>query len=176
MIDLPDAPFANGGFPTPSGKCEFFSARLHALGQEGVPNHVPNYELPEIGGTYPLAMISPPARNFLNSSFVNVKSLRDIEGEPLLELHADDAGRRGIASGDIVRVFNARGSYRCAARVSERARPGVVNGLGVWWRKLGLDGNNVNELTNQRLTDMGNGPTFYDCAVQVEKATCGLPL
>ena len=169
-IALPDAPFAHGLFPTPSGKCEFFSSRLHALGQEGLPNYLPNHELPDVDGAYPLAMISPPARNFLNSSFVNVKSLRDIEGEPLLELHADDAQLRGIASGDIVRVFNSRGSYRCAARVSERARPGVVNGLGVWWRKLGLDGRNVNELTSQRLTDMGHGPTFYDCAVQVEKS------
>lgn len=169
-IALPDAPFAKGDFPTPSGKCEFFSSRLHALGQDGLPNYFPNHELPDVDGAYPLAMISPPARNFLNSSFVNVKSLRDIEGEPLLELHADDASRRGIASGDTVRVFNARGSYRCAARVSERARPGVVNGLGVWWRKLGLDGSNVNELTSQRLTDMGHGPTFYDCAVQVEKS------
>ncbi|MFM2050960.1 MAG: hypothetical protein RL682_1451, partial [Pseudomonadota bacterium] len=131
--------------------------------------HVPNFEVPEPQGLYPLAMISPPARNFLNSTFVNVKSLRDIEGEPLLEMSATDALARGIGSGDVVRVFNARGSYQCTARVSERARAGVVNGLGVWWRKLGLNGTNVNELTSQRLTDMGNGPTFYDCAVQVER-------
>jgi anaerobic selenocysteine-containing dehydrogenase len=114
-------------------------------------------------------MISPPARNFLNSSFVNVKSLRDIEGEPLLEMHADDAATRGIATGDTVRVFNDRGSYHCTVRVNQRARPGVVNGLGVWWRKLGLDGSNVNQLTSQRLTDLGRAPTFYDCAVQVER-------
>jgi anaerobic selenocysteine-containing dehydrogenase len=112
-------------------------------------------------------MISPPARNFLNSSFVNVKSLRDIEAEPIVELHADDAGARGIASGMTVRVFNDRGEYRCTARVSERARPGVVNGLGVWWRKYGLAGTNVNEVTHQRLTDIGRGPAFYDCLVEV---------
>ena len=165
---LPDAPFALGKFPTPSGKCEFFSQRLADAGQDGLPDHVPNYEVPHMGDRYPLAMISPPARNFLNSSFVNVKSLRDIEGEPLLEMHADDAAARGIASGDTVRIFNDRGSYRCTVRINQRARPGVVNGLGVWWRKLGLDGSNVNELTNQRLTDMGRAPTFYDCAVQVE--------
>jgi anaerobic selenocysteine-containing dehydrogenase len=104
----------------------------------------------------------------LNSTFVNVKSLRDIEGQPLLEINGTDAAVRGIASGDIVRVFNQRGSYRCAAEVSQRARPGVVHGLGVWWRKLGLDGSNVNELTSQNLTDMGRAPTFYDCAVEVE--------
>ena len=169
-LPMPEAPFAQGGFPTPSGKCEFFSQRLHDGGQDGLPDHIPNFEVARPGARFPLAMISPPARNFLNSSFVNVKSLRDIEGQPLLEIHADDAAARGIASGDVVRVFNQRGSYRCAAEVSPRARPGVVHGLGVWWRKLGLDGSNVNELTSQNLTDMGRAPTFYDCAVEVERS------
>ena len=167
-LHLPDAPFAEGHFPTPSGRCEFFSARLAAQGLDGLPEHLPNHETPGSSKEFPLAMISPPARNFLNSSFVNVKSLRDIEGEPLLEMHAQDAAARGIASGAIVRVFNARGSYRVKAEVSVRARPGVVNGLGVWWRKLGLDGTNVNQLTSQRLTDLGRGPVFYDCLVQVQ--------
>jgi anaerobic selenocysteine-containing dehydrogenase len=112
-------------------------------------------------------MISPPARNFLNSSFVNVKSLRDIEGEPVLEIHAQDAAARDIPHGGIVTVFNQRGEYRVKASVSSRARPGVVNGLGIWWRKLGLDGTNVNQLTSQHLTDLGRGPVFYDCLVQV---------
>lgn len=164
------APFAKGGFPTPSGKCEFYSERLAQQGQDPLPDYLPNYERPASNDQYPLAMISPPARNFLNSTFVNVKSLRDIEGEPLLEIHSDDASARGIATGDVVKVFNGRGSYRCKAEVSLRARPGVVHGLGIWWRKLGLDGTNVNELTSQKLTDMGQGPTFYDCAVQVQRA------
>jgi anaerobic selenocysteine-containing dehydrogenase len=169
-LAVPDAPFANGGFPTPSGKCEFFSERLARQGQDGLPDHLPNYEVAEPAGRFPLAMISPPARNFLNSSFVNLRSLRDIEGEPLLEIHASDAAARGIASGAVVRVFNDRGEYRCKAKVSDRARPGVVNGLGIWWRKLGLDGTNVNQLTSQKLTDMGRGPVFYDCLVEVQAA------
>jgi anaerobic selenocysteine-containing dehydrogenase len=174
-LPLPDAPFAEGGFPTPSGRCEFVSARLEAMGLDGLPDHVPNHEVAGSDARYPLAMISPPARNFLNSSFVNVKSLRDIEGEPLLEIHADDAAARGITSGSVVTVFNQRGRYRCKARVSERARPGVVNGLGVWWRKLGLDGSNVNELTSQLLTDLGRGPVFYDCLVEVALAPASVP-
>jgi len=169
-LALPEAPFAQGGFPTPSGKCEFYSERLAKQGLDGLPDYLPNHELPQPDGRYPLAIISPPARNFLNSTFVNVKSLRAIEGQPLLEMHADDAAARGIASGNWVRVFNDRGSYCCAADVNHRARPGVVNGLGIWWRKLGRDGTNVNELTSQRLTDMGHAPTFYDCAVQVERS------
>ena len=94
--------------------------------------------------------------------------LRDIEGEQLLKIHADDAAARGITSGSVVTVFNQRGHYRCKAKVSARARPGVVNGLGLWWRKLGLDGSNVNELTSQLLTDLGRSPVFYDCLVQVQ--------
>jgi anaerobic selenocysteine-containing dehydrogenase len=170
-LPLPEAPFAHGGFPTPSGRCTFFSPRLAAQGQDGLPDHLPNFEVAGSSPHFPLAMISPPARNFLNSTFVNVKSLRDMEGEPLLEMHADDALARGIQTGRMVRVFNDRGEYRCKVKVSARARPGVVNGLGVWWRKLGPFGTNVNELTSQKLTDMGNGPVFYDCLVEV----AGLP-
>ena len=168
-LSLPEAPFAEGNFPTPSGRCEFASSRLAAQGHDPLPDHLPNHEPANSSAAYPLAMISPPARNFLNSTFVNVDSLRAIEREPLLEIHADDAAARGISTGQVVRVFNARGEYRCKADVSRRARPGVVNGLGLWWRKLGLAGTNVNQLTSQRLTDMGNGPVFYDCLVEVEK-------
>ena len=167
-LQLNDAPFADGGFPTRSGRCEFFSQRLADQGMDGLPDHVPNYEPAGSSTLYPLAMISPPARNFLNSTFVNVTSLRDIEGEPLLEMNDLDAQARGLASGAVVRVFNQRGDYRCKLKVSPRARPGVVNGLGIWWRKLGMDGKNVNELTSQKLTDLGRAPTFYDCLVQVE--------
>ena len=162
-----EAPFAQGQFPTPSGKCEFFSGRLAAQGLDGLPDYLPNYETPGTSAAHPLAMISPPARNFLNSSFVNVQSLRDIEGEPLLEMHAADAAARGLADGATVRVFNPRGTHHCRLVVSARARPGVVHGLGVWWRKFGLDGTNVNQLTSQHLTDLGRAPTFYDCLVEV---------
>ena len=169
-LAIADAPFADGGFPTATGRCEFFSERLARQGLDGLPDHLPNYETPGSSPRYPLAMISPPARNFLNSSFVNVQSLRDIEGEPLLELHAEDALPRGIQDGGVVRVFNDRGEYLCKARVTSRARPGVVHGLGIWWRKLGLAGTNVNQLTSQRLTDLGRAPVFYDCLVDVQPA------
>lgn len=170
-LAIPDAPFAEGGFPTPSGQCEFYSARLAAQGLPPLPDYVPNHEAPGTSAAYPLAMISPPARNFLNSTFVNVQSLRNIESEPVLEIHPADAAPRGIADGSVVRVFNDRGSYECHAAVSERARPGVVNGLGIWWRKFGLNGTNVNELTSQALTDLGAAPTFYDCLVEVAPGT-----
>ncbi|HEV6967447.1 molybdopterin oxidoreductase family protein [Roseateles sp.] len=162
-LPIPEAPFAEGGFRTPNG-------RAQAAGADFVPNYESVQSAPELAARYPLAMISPPARNFLNSSFVNVKSLRDIEGEPLIEMHADDAAARGLADGSLVAAFNDRGRYVARLKVSPRARPGVVNGLGVWWRKLGPRGTNVNEVTHQRLTDMGNAPAFYDCLVQIEAA------
>ena len=167
-LPLPALPFAQGGFLTPSGKAQVSPPGL------GLPDHLAPYEsqqsAPELAKRYPLAMISPPARHFLNSTFVNVKSLRHIEGEPLLEIHPDDAVLRGVADGALVLVHNDRGRYRCKASVTTRARPGVVHGLGVWWRKFGVDGSNVNELTSQRLTDIGRAPTFYDCLVQVRAA------
>jgi anaerobic selenocysteine-containing dehydrogenase len=143
-------------------------------GLDPLPAYIPNYEsaasAPELAAKYPLAMISPPARNFLNSTFVNVQSLRATEGEPQLDISPDDAATRGINHGDMVRIFNDRGSFVCKARVTPKARKGLVVGLSIWWKKLAGDGKNANEVTSQRLTDMGRAPTFYDTLVQVEKA------
>ncbi|MGA2778812.1 MAG: molybdopterin oxidoreductase family protein [Steroidobacteraceae bacterium] len=164
-IPTEEAPFATGGFPTSDGRAQFAPESL------GVADFVAPYEssqsAPQLAQRYPLAMISPPARHFLNSSFVNVKSLRSIEGEPLLEIHPLDAAARGLRDGTVVRTFNDRGEYRCKVHISDRARPGVVVGLGIWWRKLGPDGTNPNQLTHQRLTDIGRAATFYDCLVEV---------
>ena len=173
-LNVPDAPFAEGGFRTPSGKCEFYSEQLARQGLEPVPQYLPPYEspdhAPELAAKYPLSMISPPARNFLNSSFVNVESLRATEGEPHLDIHPADARVRGIQDGMPVRIFNDRGSMTAKARVTDRAREGVVVGLSIWWKKLAPDGRNANEVTSQRLTDLGGAATFYDCLVQVMPA------
>ena len=172
-LQMPDAPFADGGFATPSGKCEFYSDAMRRDGFDPLPTYVPPYESvasnPHLAKKYPLAMISPPARNFLNSTFVNVTSLRATEGEPHLDIHPDDATFRQIANNDLVRIFNERGSFIAKARVTDRARLGLVVGLSIWWKKFAADGKNANELTSQRLTDMAGGPTFYDVLVEVEK-------
>lgn len=173
-LNMPDAPFAEGGFPTPSGKCEFYSSSMAAVGLDPLPAYIPPYESaasnPQLAAKYPLAMISPPARNFLNSTFVNVQSLRATEGEPHLDIHPNDAASRSIDHGNMVRIFNDRGSFVARARVTDKARQGLVVGLSIWWKKLASDGKNANEVTSQRLTDMGRAPTFYDLLVQVEKA------
>ncbi len=167
------ARFAQGGFSTPSGKVEFYSSSALALGLDALPDYIAPLEdtRSELARRFPLAMISPPARNFLNSSFVNVASLRAAEGEPWLDIHPDDAAARGVADDSYVRVFNERGSLRLRARVSDRARRGVVVALSVWWKKLARDGKNANELTRgDVLTDIGRAPLFYDCLVEVEAA------
>ena len=173
-LDVPErfAPFAQGGFPTPSGKCELYSAALKKQGIDPLPFYNPPAEVdnPELEQRYPLAFISPPARNFLNSSFANIARFRSLEREPHLDLHPKDAAERGIADGDMVRVFNDRGSQRLRARVNGKPRPGVVVAPSVWWKKYAPDGRNANNLTSQRTSDLGGGATFYDCRVQVERA------
>jgi anaerobic selenocysteine-containing dehydrogenase len=168
------APFANGGFPTRSGKCEFWSETLAAQGQDPLPAYVPPRESaasnPELAMRYPLGFISPPARNFLNSSFSQLPAFLDEEKTPQLDIHPDDAGPRSIATGTPVRIFNDRGSLLAAARVTDRARQGVVVAPSIWWRKLAPGGENANAVTSQALTDLGRAPTFYDCLVEVQPA------
>ncbi len=160
------APFAEGGFPTPSGKCEFYSATLERQGIDPLPFYNPPAEGAAPGA---LAFLSPPARNFLNSSFAHLKRFRDLEGEPRLEMHSADAAERGIRDGDPVRVHNARGSLRLRASVNDRPRRGVVVAPSVWWKKHSPDGGNANNVTAQRIADLGGGATFYDCTVYVER-------
>jgi anaerobic selenocysteine-containing dehydrogenase len=170
-VPTPFAPFAEGNFPTSSGKCEFYSETLARGGIDPLPTYIPPRESvgsnPTLARRYPLAMISPPARNALNSSFANLPVFAESEATPRLEIHPDDAAARGIATGDRVRVFNERGALVLTARVTDRARAGVVVALSIWWRKLSPDGTNANMVTGQALTDLGRAATFYDCLVEV---------
>jgi anaerobic selenocysteine-containing dehydrogenase len=166
-LKISDAPYASGGFPTPSGRCEFYSERLLKMGLDPLPNYLLPYEAPN--AQFPLSCISPPARNFMNSTFVNVESLRERDPEQECLIHPVDAMERGIEPGSKVRVFNERGAFEARADVSDRTRPGLIATWGVWWHKLASGGRNVNAVTGQSLTDLGRGPTFYDCRVDVEK-------
>ena len=161
------APFAQGGFPTPSGKCELATEAL------GAPDFIAPRESaasnPDLAKRFPLAFISPPARNFLNSSFANLPAFVDEEGTPKLDVHPRDASARGIADGERVRIFNDRGSFTATARVGTRAREGVVVAPSIWWQKLSPDGRNANAVTSQALTDLGRAATFYDCLVEVAR-------
>ena len=82
-------------------------------------------------------------------------------------MHPDDAGLRGVAAGQLVEIGNDRGAFHARVRVSDGIRPGVIWAPSIWWAKLSSDHRNVNDTTSQRLTDMGEGPVFYDNLVEV---------
>ncbi len=173
-VPSPYAPFAQGNFPTPSGKCEFQSAALAAQGHDPLPAYIAPRESadssPALAARYPLALLSPPARNFLNSSFANLPTFVGEEKTPRVCLHPDDAATRAIADGERVRIFNDRGAFLASALVTERTKAGVAVAPSIWWRKLAPGGENANAVTSQQLTDLGRAATFYDCLVEVAKA------
>ena len=170
-LPRPYMPYAEGRFPTPSGKCEFVSARLAAMGMDPLPTYIPPVEspatAPELAARWPLQLISSPAHQFLNTTFVNVGSLRRAAREPECIVHPLDAASRGIDEGAMVEIANDRGAFRARARVSDGIRPGVVWAPSIWWTSLASDGRNANDTTSQRLTDLGEAPTFYDNLVDV---------
>ena len=170
-IPSPHLPYRIGAkVPTPSGKIEISTDRAATFGVGRIPEYIPPYESeerdPRLAARFPLALISPPAHQFLNSSFVNVASLRRGAGKPTLEIHEEDASSRQIAAGQRVTIFNDRGAFTAEAVITDRVRPGVVAAPSVWWGKL-TDGTNANHTTSQALTDIGGGATFYDNLVEV---------
>ena len=173
-VPTPYLPFANGEFLTPSGKCEFYSERLKEMGLDPVPTYIAPYESPErdplLVKRFPLTLISSPAHQFLNSTFVNVDSLRRSAREPECIVHPSDAERRGIGSGMRVAIHNDRGAFTALARIDSGIREGVVWAPSIWWGQLTKDGANANQTTSQRETDMGHGPVFYDNQVEVSLA------
>jgi anaerobic selenocysteine-containing dehydrogenase len=169
-LPSPYLPFAQGGFGTPSGKAEFYSERMAALGLDPLPTYTPPRELPEtapeLAARYPLSLISSPRHQFLNTTFVNVASLAR-GAEPECLMHPNDAARRGLAEGARVSVHNDRGRFAAVLRVGDGLREGVVWAPSIWWGKLGSDGQNANAVTSQGETDLGRGPVFYDTLVEV---------
>ncbi len=170
-LKVATAPFANGGFPTPSGKCEFWSETAKSQGHDPLPDYTPPREgptsNPALAERYPLEFISPPHRHFLNSSFANLDFALKDAGVPTLDIHPDDASARGIREDDEVHVFNDRGTYTLRARLTNKVRRGVVSAPSVWWKKLSPDKRNANEVTSQAIADMGGAATYYDCLVEV---------
>ena len=165
-------PFAEGGFPTPSGKAEFYSESLAAQGQDPVLAFVPPTEsrhAPQ-ARAYPLELLARKADNFLNSTFTNLPEMQAMEDRHTLEMTTADAQARGIRNGDRVRVFNGRGELELTARVNGSVPAGVV-AARLDWAKLSPQGRNINVLTSDRLTDIGEGATFYSTLVEVERVS-----
>jgi anaerobic selenocysteine-containing dehydrogenase len=150
------APFAEGGFPTPSGRCELFA------------DPEPRYEPPPASNGHPLVMVSAKTGlHSLNSSYAHLPRHRRAEGPQVVEMDPADAGPRGIADGDRVRVHNERGELVLAARVADSVRPGVVAVAHGRWRSL--SGGAANDLTSDGLSDRGGGADFYGTRVEVTR-------
>ena len=167
----PFLPFAKGNFRTPSGKAELYSEAMKALGLDPVAEFTPPAESRHggQGAAFPLELLARKADNFLNSTFSNLPSIQEMEETNLLEMHSADAGARGIAEGETVRVYNRRGEIFLKARVDGAVQPGVVSAR-LNWVKLGPGFRNINVLTSEKLSDLGNSATFYSVLVEVESA------
>ena len=163
-LDVPErfAPFAEGGFPTPSGKCEFYSETARGAGLDPLPTYTPPREIgadarPSWRDAIRSRSSRRRARNFLNSSFANLPLFLDAEKEPHAR-HPSRRRARRAASATATGCACSTTAGPCArARVTDKARPGGVVAPSVWWKKLSPDGTNANDVTSQRLADMGRG-------------------
>jgi molybdopterin guanine dinucleotide-containing S/N-oxide reductase-like protein len=168
----PFLPFAQGNFATPSGKAEFYSETLKSKGLDPVVAFTPPVESRHGSGSkadgFPLELLARKPDNHLNSSFANLASVREMEpGLGDLEMHPIDAAARAVKDGDRIRAFNARGEIFLQARVNGSVPPGVV-AARLDWARFNPSGGNINVLTSEKLTDMGNAATFYSVCVEVE--------
>ncbi|HTH04224.1 MAG TPA: molybdopterin dinucleotide binding domain-containing protein, partial [Ilumatobacteraceae bacterium] len=167
-------PWADGGFPTESGKVEFVSARLAREGQPALPTFTPSGEGPRGAqvARFPLQLMTPKHHTrFLNSGYSHLPKHGAAEGSPFVELDAVDAAARGLAEGDSARVFNDRATLELPVRITTRLRPGLAAIPWGWWRHQHPDGKVANSLTNDTLTDWGGGVAFSDTLVEVERAS-----
>jgi anaerobic selenocysteine-containing dehydrogenase len=170
-LNCPDdwRPFATGGFATPSGKAELYSAPREALGDDPLPS---SGDIPTGAG---LQLITGKTLHYLNSGYSHIDRHRRYEGQLFVELHQDDAERRGVAAGDPVRVWNARGEVRAVCAVSPRVRPGIAfMPFGGLTDAAGAP-QSVNVLTPEEPTDWGGGSGFYDAFVEVAPVTIAGP-
>ncbi len=166
-------PFADGVFPTPSGKVEFYSAQAIEKGYDPIPDWQMEEETPlrkkaDAPPKELLPLLSPAAHHFISSTLGNQERLIAKEGAPTLHIHPVDAEARGIRSGQMVRVSNERGWCRLVAEVTEDVRSGVLATTTVWWPQFSPDQRNINWTTSDQLADFGGNSTFYTNMVVLE--------
>ncbi|HEX8416072.1 MAG TPA: molybdopterin-dependent oxidoreductase [Methylobacterium sp.] len=182
-------PHAEGNFPTPSGKCEFFSQsaldagnfvappfrQMYEAKQGGepldpLPGYVPARERPETNpgqaARFPLNIVSPKSHAFLNSQYANEDRKIRVQGEQAILINPADASGRSITEGALVRVYNDRGTFHGAASVTDDVPPGMVVASLGYWHSLNRDGA-VNVISSSAYGGMGHSPTFSDNLVEV---------
>ncbi|MEN3361581.1 MAG: hypothetical protein V7637_5563, partial [Mycobacteriales bacterium] len=170
------APFAAGGFRTPTGRARLLDPQLSHLGVDPLIGYTPPVEAadPQLAERYPLVLVAPAGRYFMNSTFASLPWHLGKMGPPRVHLHPDDAAARGLADGSAVRVRNDRGSFLAAVAVDDATRPGVAFTYKAYWARLSPGRSTVNAVTAVRDTDLGGGPTFHDTRVEVESVPAEL--
>jgi anaerobic selenocysteine-containing dehydrogenase len=166
-VPSPFLPFAQG-FPTPSGKLEFWSSRAQAAGHDPLAGFTPAAEVSDdaLAARYPLSLVSAASHHFLNTVFGNNPELRRRAGRPRIVLHPVDASARGLTPGASVAVHNDRGRFTAEVDVADWVRPGVAATTKGFWAKF-VGGTNANATTDERDSDMGGGAVFHDNRVEV---------
>ena len=166
-------PFADGRFPTPSGKLEIRSARIAAQGVDPIPGWTPSREYAAVADGRPggLILLSGAAHHFVTSTGPNQASLARKEGTPFVEIHPAEAASRGVADGDTVTVENARGSCLLRAVVTENVGPGVAVSPKGRWASLSPGGRTINWLIGDSLTEFGGQATYHSTVVWLRPAT-----
>tara|TARA_E500000178_G_scaffold167158_2_gene166591 strand:- start:6498 stop:8627 length:2130 start_codon:yes stop_codon:yes gene_type:complete len=182
------APHKQGNFPTASGKCEFIlkDAKNFVAGpfRQMYDDYQPGEDLPELpdynppneskftnpdlAEKYPLNIISPKSHAFLNSCYANMKDKQDVQGEQFVLINEIDAYNRNVKNGDMVRVFNERGSFEGNVKITDDVSAGIIVATLGYWRQLNESGT-VNSISTAKLADMGNAPTFSDNLVEVTR-------
>jgi anaerobic selenocysteine-containing dehydrogenase len=162
-----DVVWADGVFPTPSGRVEFSSQEGAELWKvDPVPDYSPlpeGHEAP-LAATYPLQLLTCKTRDRIHSQFGNLDMIREVDRPRVLDIHPDDARARGLSEGDVAKIWNDRGEARAPVHLNSGIRPGVVH---VIEGRCLDDDPWMNLVTDDGVTDMGHGATFYECLVEV---------
>ncbi len=161
-----------GEFPTRSGRIEFYSEQMQQDGFDPLPDYIPLKEskelTPEVYEKYPLYFLTSSDRSSLNSNYSQHIKINYKHEGPRLMIHPEDAARRDIKDGELVRVFNDRGECHVLAEVSDSVKLGVIASPGLWWGFQYPDGRNPNHTTPDFISDIGGGSSFNTNLVDVE--------
>ena len=189
------APHREGNFPTPSGKCEFKSSlaangnfvvaafrQMYEEMQSGEPlDDVPDYVPPressatnqDLADRYPLNIVSPKSHGFLNSCYANMEQKIKGQGEQFVLINPLDAAPRGISDGNTVKVFNGRGEFEAAAKITEDVNAGLIVATVGYWHQLNRG--TVNTISSAEFANMGHAPSFSDNLIEIERLSTILP-
>jgi biotin/methionine sulfoxide reductase len=186
--DFRAAPVDNP-LPTPSGRIEIFSDTIDGFGYDDCAGHPRWFEPAEwLGGEgarrHPLHLVSNQPATRLHSQLDLGKTsvAAKIQGREPAFVHPDDAAARGIADGDVVRLFNDRGACLAGVRMTRGVRPGViVLPTGAWYDPDSPGGlerhGNPNVLTLDKGTSrLAQGPSAHTTLVEMERADGELPV